>query len=98
MPFWAEIKRRHVFQVAVAYVVVAWIILQVVDVLKEPLRLPEGFDTVVVVIVAIGLPLALVLAWAFDLTDRGVVRTPAAGATVLNVDTNQKVTTTDQGM
>ena len=72
MSFLSEIKRRHVFQVAIAYVVVAWVILQVVDVVNEPLNLPDGFDTVVIVLVAIGLPLTLVLAWAFDLT---VVRT-----------------------
>lgn len=75
LSFLGEIKRRHVFRVAVAYAVVAWVIVQVVDVLKEPLRLPSGFDTVVVVLVAIGLPITLVLAWAFDLTDAGVVRT-----------------------
>jgi adenylate cyclase len=76
LSFWAEIKRRHVFQVAVAYVVVAWILLQVVDVVNEPLNLPDGFETVVIVLMAIGLPLALVLAWLFDLTSKGVVRTP----------------------
>jgi adenylate cyclase len=80
LSFLGEIKRRHVFQVAIAYVVVAWVILQVVDVVKEPLNLPNGFDTAVIVLVAIGLPLALVLAWAFDLTSIGVVRTPPAAA------------------
>jgi len=80
LSFLGEIKRRHVVRVTVAYAVVAWVIVQVVDVLKEPLRLPSGFDTVVVVLVAIGLPIAVVLAWAFDLTDAGVVRTaPVTG-------------------
>jgi TolB-like protein/Flp pilus assembly protein TadD len=69
-------------QVAAAYAVVAWLVVQVVDVVNEPLSLPAAFDTVVIVLVAVGFPLALVLAWAFDLTPVGMVRTPAASATV----------------
>lgn len=73
--FLGEIKRRKVFQVAAVYLVVAWLIIQVVDVVNEPLNLPDRFDTVVILLVAIGFPLALILAWAFDLTSEGVVRT-----------------------
>jgi hypothetical protein len=82
LSFLAEIKRRRVLQVAAAYAVVAWLVVQVVDVVNEPLSLPAAFDTVVIVLVAVGFPLALVLAWAFDLTPVGMVRTPAAWATV----------------
>jgi len=53
---------------------VAWLIMQVVDVVNEPLRLPEWFATVAILIVAIGFPLALILSWAFDLTREGVVQ------------------------
>jgi adenylate cyclase len=77
LSFLGEIKRRRVFQVAAVYAVVAWLIVQVVDVINDPLSLPAGFDTVVIVLVAVGFPVALVLAWAFDLTPAGVVRTPA---------------------
>ena len=74
MSFVSELKRRKVFQVAAVYLVVAWLIMQVVDVVNEPLRLPEWFDTVAIMIVAIGFPIALILSWAFDLTPEGVVK------------------------
>jgi len=81
MSFLAEIKRRKVFQVAAVYLIVAWLIVQVVDVVNDPLRLPGWFDTVVIVMLAIGFPIAVILAWAFDLTDAGVTRTPSEGGT-----------------
>ena len=80
MSFLGEIKRRRVFQVAVVYVAVAWVLIQVVDIVNDPLGLPAGFDTVVIVLLAVGCPVAVVLAWAFDLTPAGVVRTPPSDA------------------
>jgi len=73
--FLGEIKRRKVFQVAAVYIVVAWLIIQVIDVVVEPLSLPDWLDTVVIVLLIAGFPIALVLAWALDLTPQGVVRT-----------------------
>ena len=52
---WGELKRRNVVRVAVAYVIIAWLILQVVDVINEPLSLPDWFDTVVILLLAFGL-------------------------------------------
>ena len=72
--FASELKRRKVFQVAAAYAVVAWLIMQIVDVFNEPLRLPEWFATAAVLLLAIGFPIAVTLSWAFDLTPDGVVR------------------------
>ncbi len=72
---WGELKRRKVVRVAVAYVIIAWLIMQVVDVINEPLSLPDWFDTVVILLLAFGLPIALILSWVFDLTTRGIVRT-----------------------
>ena len=74
MSFLGEIKRRKVFQVAAVYLVVAWLIMQVVDVVSGPLLLPDIFARIVILVLAIGFPIALVLSWAFDLTPRGVVR------------------------
>jgi len=74
MSFVGEIKRRKVFQVAAVYAVVAWLLIQIVDVINEPLGLPDWFDTAVIVALAIGFPIAVILAWAFDLTPEGVVR------------------------
>ena len=72
MSFLGEIKRRKVFQVAAVYAVVAWIVIQIVDVVGEPLSLPMWFDTVVIVLLAIGFPIAVILAWAFDVTPEGI--------------------------
>ena len=72
MSLLGEIKRRKVFQVAAVYVVVAWLLIQVVDVVNEPLNLPDWFDTAVIVALGIGFPIAVILAWAFDLTPQGI--------------------------
>jgi adenylate cyclase len=72
MSFVGEIKRRKVFQVAALYAVMAWLVIQVIDVVNEPLKLPEWLDTVVIVLLAVGFPIAMILAWAFDLTPEGI--------------------------
>ena len=72
--FLGEIKRRKVFQVAALYAVTAWLLVQVAATVKEPLSLPVWFDTVVIVLLAIGFPIALILGWIFDLTPEGLVR------------------------
>ncbi len=77
MPLLGEIKRRKVFQVAVVYAVVAWLIIQIIGEVNEPLNLPGWLDTVVIVLLAVGFPIAVVLAWAFQITPGGVIRTQA---------------------
>ena len=74
MPLLEEIKRRKVFRLAIAYLVVAWLIIQVVDTVNEPLNLPDWFETVTIVLLAIMFPIALVMSWAYDVTPSGVVR------------------------
>ena len=69
---WAELRRRNVFRVAAAYAVVGWLIIQVVSALSAPLNLPEWFEAVTVTLLAIGFPIALLFAWAFDLTPDGI--------------------------
>ncbi len=78
----AELKRRKVFQVAAVYLVVAWLIMQIVDVVNEPLNLPGWFDTVAILLLAIGFPIALIISWAFELTADGVVRDQGSNITV----------------
>ena len=80
MSFLKEIKRRKVFQVAAGYVAVAVAVIGVLDGVMGPLNLPVGFDTVVIIVLAVGFPIAVVLAWVFDLTLGGVVRTPPSEA------------------
>lgn len=72
MSFWGELKRRDVFKVAVAYLVASWLIVQVVGVLTEPLSLPDALDTAVIVLLAVGFPFALIVAWVYEVTPEGI--------------------------
>jgi len=71
-----ELKRRKVFRVGAAYLFVGWIALQVVGEIVEPLKLPAWTASLVVVLLGIGFPVAIVLAWAFEVTPEGVKKTP----------------------
>lgn len=79
--FLTELKRRRVYRVAVVYAAVAFVIWQAAEIAFPALDLPTWTLTFVVVLTLVGFPVALVLAWAFDVTPQGVRRTaPAAGA------------------
>jgi adenylate cyclase len=69
-----ELRRRKVIRVALVYILIAWVTIQVVDTTFEHLPLPTGSATLVIVLLLIGFPLALVLAWAYELTPGGLVR------------------------
>lgn len=73
--FIAELKRRRVFRVAVLYAVISFGVLQVADIAFPALKLPDWSITFVVALALLGFPIALVLAYAFDITRHGVVRT-----------------------
>jgi TolB-like protein len=72
--FFGELKRRNVFRVAIAFIIVAWLLLQVVDILVPMLALPEWVGRLVFLLLLIGFPIALLLAWAFELTPEGIRR------------------------
>jgi TolB-like protein len=76
--FLSELKRRNVFRVATVYAATAFVIVQVASATFEPLHLPPWAMTLVVVIMIVGFPIALVIAWAFELTAGGVQRTAPA--------------------
>jgi tetratricopeptide (TPR) repeat protein len=78
--FLSEIRRRRMFRAAAVYLAVAFVILQLGDLVVEPLALPAWTMTLLIVITAVGFILTLVLAWAFDLTPDGVQRTMPAAA------------------
>jgi TolB-like protein/Flp pilus assembly protein TadD len=69
---WAELKQRSVVKVAVAYAIVAWLIMQVVATFFPALNLPAWTITFVAALLLIGFPVALLLAWAFELTPEGI--------------------------
>ncbi|NIV18051.1 MAG: tetratricopeptide repeat protein [Woeseiaceae bacterium] len=70
-----ELKRRNVFRVSIAYVIVSWLLVQVVSTIREPLFLPDWTETLIIVILAIGFPIAIIFAWAFELTPEGLKKT-----------------------
>ena len=72
MSFFNELKRRNVLRVAIAYAVVAWLLLQVSDTLVPALRLPEWFSSGVALLLILGFPVALLFAWAFEMTPDGL--------------------------
>ena len=74
MSFFEELKRRNVFRVGIAYAVVAWVLLQVVDLVLDNITAPEWIMKVFMLVVAIGFPVALIIAWAFEMTPEGLKR------------------------
>lgn len=72
MSIFRELKRRNVFKVAVAYLIVGWLLLQISDTLVPALRLPGWFHSAVAFFVIIGFPIALIFAWAFEITPEGL--------------------------
>ena len=73
--FFAELKRRNVYKVAVAYAVVGWLVMQIAATVVPALHLSDGITTGVVVLTLLGFPIALVIAWAFEMTPDGMKRT-----------------------
>jgi TolB-like protein/Tfp pilus assembly protein PilF len=78
--FFAELKRRNVYKVAVAYAVVGWLIAQIATQIFPFLEIPNWIVRLVIVLIAIGFPIALVIAWAFEATPEGIKRTEVADA------------------
>jgi TolB-like protein/Tfp pilus assembly protein PilF len=75
--FFAELKRRNVYKVAAAYAIVGWLLIQIAASTFPFLKIPEWGTRLVIVLVLLGFPLALVLAWAFEMTPAGIRRTEA---------------------
>jgi TolB-like protein/tetratricopeptide (TPR) repeat protein len=78
--FFAELKRRNVYKVAVAYAVVGWLLVQVATQVFPFFEIPNWTVRLVVLAIVIGFPIALVIAWAFELTPEGLKRTEDADA------------------
>jgi TolB-like protein/Flp pilus assembly protein TadD len=78
--FFGELKRRNVYKVAVAYAVVGWLLIQVATQVFPFLEISNWAIRLVIFVTALGFPVALIIAWAFELTPEGVKRTEAADA------------------
>src|SRR6266516_4725464 len=78
--FFAELKRRNVYKVAVVYAIVGWLLVQVATQVFPFFEIPNWAVRLIVLAIVIGFPIALVIAWAFELTPEGINRTEIADA------------------
>jgi len=78
--FFGELRRRNVYKVAVAYAVVGWLLIQVATQVFPFLEIPNWAIRLIILAIAIGFPVALIIAWAFELTPEGIRRTEDADA------------------
>ena len=85
MSIFRELKRRNVIKVAIAYAIVAWLLIEVTATTFPMLRLPDWTATFVTVLLMIGFPVALIFAWAFEITPEGIKREK-------DVDRSQSIT------
>lgn len=92
MSFFEELKRRNVFRVGIAYAVSAWVLLQIVDLVLENIATPEWVMQVFMLAVAIGFPIALLFAWAFEMTPEGIkLEKDVDRSTSITTQTGQKM-------
>src|SRR5215467_855657 len=84
-----ELKRRNVYKVAVAYAVVGWLLVQVATQVFPFLEIPNWMIRLIIVLIAIGFPIALVFAWAFELTPEGIKLTESADREVAKPSRNR---------
>ena len=73
--FFAELKRRKVYSVAVTYAIVGWLLIQIATQVFPPFEIPNWAERLVIIAIIIGFPIALILAWLFDFTRHGIIRT-----------------------
>ena len=74
MSLFEELKRRNVFKVAIAYIVVAWLVLQVADVVLNNIVAPDWVFQAIMLLLGLGFPIVMVFAWAFEMTPEGLKR------------------------
>ena len=92
MSFYEELKRRNVVKAAVLYVVASWLILQIADVLFDAMDLPSTWVRLVLAILILGLPLALIFSWVFEITPEGLQREKDVDRSQsITADTSRKV-------
>jgi hypothetical protein len=74
--FWKELKRRNVVRVITVYAGIAFVIIELINNITEPLRLPEWTPTLVIVLLAIGFPIVIIFSWIYDVhPEGGIVKT-----------------------
>jgi len=79
--FWQELKRRKVIQVIIVYATAAFVIIELVDIITEPLRLPEWTVAFIIVLLCVGFIIAVILSWIYDVGPEGVEKTESIEVT-----------------
>ena len=72
MSLFEELKRRNVFRVGIAYVITAWLVAQIADLVLDNIESPAWVMQTLMLVLALGFPFALLFAWAFELTPEGI--------------------------
>ena len=91
LAFFRQLQKRQVIKVGIAYLIVAWLTLQLADVIFPAMHLPEWSTSLVLGLFIVGFPLALVLSWVFDITPGGIHRTQASAQTDATVTSESAV-------
>ena len=93
-----ELKRRNVFRVGVAYAIVAWLLIEITATTFPILKLPDWSVTLVTALVLIGFPLALIVAWAFEMTPEGLKREAEVDRTESTTRTQRVASSTSRSL
>ena len=93
MSFFDELKRRKVFRVAASYAVVAFVIMQLVEIVFPIFNFPQWTSQFVIILVLIGFPISIILSWVFDRTPQGFIKTDSASKSEETNNLNSKYRT-----
>jgi len=78
MNFFAELKRRNVFRVVIAYIVTSWLVAQVAQLAAESFGAPDWVMKMFITLLALGFPIAIIFSWAFEMTPGWVFPSPSS--------------------
>src|SRR5438128_2090122 len=98
MNFFAELKRRKVYRVAIAYVVAGWALAQGIAQVFPVFDIPNWIVRLIVLLIVLGFPVALILSWLFDFTRYGIVRTPDAESPAHKIDIIQPASSAEKSI
>jgi tetratricopeptide (TPR) repeat protein len=88
--FFGELRQRHVYRVAITYAIVAWLLIQIATQVFPFFEIPNWVVRLVVLVIVLGFPLALILAWAFEITPQGIKRAENIAPTFIGDLTSEK--------
>jgi adenylate cyclase len=95
--FFAELKRRKVYSVAVTYAIVGWLLIQIVTQVFPPFEIPNWAERLVILAIILGFPIAVILAWLFDFTRHGIIRTDEVESEP-NIDIAERANSTEKAI